>query len=217
MRLKLLACEILHREITALAVNLPHQVDIEFLPQELHVIGRVCMKKRLTEYLATVDEDAYDAILLGFALCSNGIVGLSANKIPLVVPRAHDCITLFLGSRQRYQDHFFAHGGTYFLTTGWFEHNNAFDEEERYGIDMLSYYSKIALIEMGVEPPGNTFEQQAQKIAEERHWEYEKLTGDLSLLRRFINGNWNEDFLIVPPGKSIRASYDDDVIELAPD
>ena len=213
MRLKLLACEIFQREFSALVTNSPHQIDVEFLPQELHVIGRVRMKNRLAEYLAAVDEDAYDAILLGFALCSNGIVGLAANKIPLVVPRAHDCITLFLGSRQRYQDYFFANGGTYFLTTGWFEHDNAL----RYEIDVMPFYSKLALIEMGVEPPDNTFEQQARKAAEERHWEFEKLTGDLSLFRRFLCGDWNDDFLIVPPGRRIQASYDDDVIELAAD
>ncbi|MCL2624966.1 MAG: DUF1638 domain-containing protein, partial [Planctomycetaceae bacterium] len=42
-------------------------------------------------------------------------------KTPLVIPRAHDCITLFLGNKQRYEDYFFANTGTYFKTTGWIE------------------------------------------------------------------------------------------------
>ena len=210
MRLKLLACEILYREITSLTADSPHQIDVEFLPQQLHVIGRVRMKKRLSEYLAAVDEDSYDALLLGFALCSNGTVGLSTKKIPMVIPRAHDCITLFLGNRQRYQDYFFANGGTYYLTTGWFEHDNAFT----HGIEMMPFYNKLAFIEMGIEPD-DTYERQAKKIAEEHNWEYEKITGDLSLLRRFVNGDWNEDFLIVPPGKQIQPSYDDNVIKTA--
>jgi len=212
MRFKLLACEILRREIASLTADLPHRVDVEFLPQELHVIGRVRMKNRLSEYLAAVNEDLYDAILLGFALCSGGIAGLSAGKIPLIVPRAHDCITLFLGSRERYQDYFFANGGTYFMTTGWFEQDNALN----YGTEMMPFYSKLAFIATGSEQDG-TYEQRARRIAEERHWAFEKLTGDLSLLQRFINGDWNEDFLIVPPGKRIQAAYDDDVIELASD
>jgi len=213
MRFKLLACEIFRREISALGSNSPHQIDVEFLPQELHVIGRVRMKKRLAEYLAAVDEDSYDAILLGFALCSGGIAGLTANKIPLVVPRAHDCITLFLGDRRRYQDYFDANSGTYFMTVGWFEQDHALN----YDVEMMTFYSKLAFIETGIEPLGNTFEQQTRQMAEERQWEFEKLMGDLSLLQRFLNGNWNEDFLIVPPGKQIQASYDDNVIELAPD
>ena len=210
MRFKLLACEILRREIDSLITSLPHHVDVAFLPQELHVIGRVRMKNRLVDYLAAVNEDQYDALLLGFALCSGGIVGLSAGKIPLVVPRAHDCITLLLGSRKRYQDYFFSNGGTYYMTTGWFEQNNALS----HGIEMMPFYTKLAFIETGIEPD-DSYEQRARCIAEERHWEFEKITGNLSLLRQFIAGNWNEDFLIVPPGKRIQASYDDDVIELA--
>ena len=210
MRLKLFACEILRREISSIMASSPHQVDAEFLPMQLHVIGRVRMKNRLVEYLAAVDEDLYDAILLGYALCSGGIAGLSAGTIPLIVPRAHDCITLFLGNRKRYEDYFFANGGTYFMTTGWFEQDNAFS----HGVDMMPFYNKLAFIEMGIEPDG-TFEQRARQIAEDRHWQFEKLDGDLSLLRRLISGDWNGDFLIVPPGGQIRQSYDDNVIEVS--
>lgn len=212
MRLKLLACEILRREIESLTADSPHQIDVEFLPAELHVIGRIRMKNRLSEYLASVDEDQYDAIMLGYALCSGGITGLSAGKIPLVVPRAHDCITLFLGSRKRYQDYFFANGGTYFMTTGWFENDNALN----YGPEMMSFYSKLTFIEMGIEPD-DTLEEQVRCLAEGRQWEFEKIRGDLSLLRRLINGDWNDDFLVVPPGKRIQAAYNDDVIEIASD
>ena len=81
---------------------------------------------------------------------------------------------------------------------------------------MMPFYSKLAFIETGIEPDG-TLEQRARDIAQERHWEFEKLTGDLSLLQRLIGGDWNDDFLIVPPGKRIQAAYNDDVIEVAPD
>jgi hypothetical protein len=150
---------------------------------------------------------------LAYGLCSGGIAGLSASTIPMIVPRAHDCITLFLGSRQRYQDYFFENGGTYFMTTGWFEHDNAFNDN--YGVEMMPFYNKLAFIEMGIEPD-DTFEQQARLLAEERHWDFEKISGSLSLFQRLLNGDWNEDFLIVPPGKQIRESYNDDVIELVP-
>ena len=210
MRLKLFACEIFNREISSLTASSPHRIDVEFLPMQLHVMGRVRMKNRLTEYLATVDENSYDALLLAYGLCSGGITGLSAGKIPLVIPRAHDCITLFLGSRERYHDYFFANGGTYFLTAGWFEQDNALN----YEMDMMPFYNKLAFIEMGIESD-DTLEQRARKSAEDRNWEFEKIIGDLSLLQRLINGDWNDDFLIVPPGKQIQAAYADNVIELA--
>jgi hypothetical protein len=211
MRLKLLACEVLRREVTALIVDSPHQIDVEFLPQQLHAIGRVRMKNRLSEYISAVQEDSYDALLLVYGLCSGGIAGLSADKIPMVVPRAHDCITFFLGSRQKYQDYFFANGGTYFMTTGWFEFDNALN----YEVEMMPFYNKLAFIETGLEPD-DSCERQVQKTAEERGWAFEKIPGDLSLLQRFLNGDWNDDFLIIPPGQRILESYDDDVISCEP-
>jgi len=68
-----------------------------------------------------MQEKDYSWIILGYALCNNGIVGLTGRRFSLIVPRAHDCITVFMGSRKRYQDYFFANTGTYFHTTGWLE------------------------------------------------------------------------------------------------
>ena len=209
MRFKLLACEIFFREISSLLADSPHQIDVEFLPQQWHTVGTARMKSRLSECLAAVDESCYDALLLAYALCSNGIVGLSTKKIPMVVPRAHDCITLFLGSRERYLNYFAANGGTYFMTTGWFERDKTVHD----GIEIMPFYSKLAFIEMGIEPD-DTFERRARVIAEERRWKFEKLTGDLSLLRRLLDGDWNNDFLIVPPGSEIQAAYNGDVIQV---
>ena len=97
----------------------PNHVDLEFLPKGLHDIGQSGMTARLAEALAAVDESKYDAVVLGYALCSNGVVGLTAHNVPLVVPRGHDCITLFFGSKERYLDYFRANPGVYFKTTGW--------------------------------------------------------------------------------------------------
>jgi hypothetical protein len=48
-------------------------------------------------------------------------VGLTARTIPLVFPRAHVCITLFFGNKERYLEYFYANPGVYFKTTGWIE------------------------------------------------------------------------------------------------
>src|SRR5262249_26517826 len=37
------------------------------------------------------------------------------------IPRAHDCITFFLGSKERYQTRFSDRPGTYYFTYGWLE------------------------------------------------------------------------------------------------
>ena len=41
----------------------------------------------------------------------------------LVVPRAHDYITLLLGLKEKYSNYMAQHPGTYFRSTGWFERN----------------------------------------------------------------------------------------------
>ncbi|MDR3196794.1 MAG: DUF1638 domain-containing protein [Planctomycetaceae bacterium] len=242
-RFKLFACEILFREICSIAAVAKNRIDIEFLPKGLHDIGRQAMSSRLSEKINTVDETEYNAILLGYALCSGGIVGLTAKTIPIVVPRAHDCITLFLGNRQRYHDYFFANSGTFFKTTGWIERGADLGQGvpddvpeklgfgmsfpkmvERYGEDnarylreqllQMRFYTKTAFIETGVETD-DFFERQTIELAKERQWEFEKLQGDLNLLYRLLNGIWDEeDFLGVPPGYQIEFSYDENIVQL---
>jgi hypothetical protein len=164
----------------------------------------------------------------------------------MVIPRAHDCITVFLGSACRYKDYFENHPGVYFETTGWIERGGADGElsqlalgkklgflqtyEEmvvRYGEDNARYlqeqlgdltrhYRQFTFIEMGVEPD-TSFEERARQDATKRGWAFEKIQGDLGLLRRLLNGEWEEkEFLIVPPGFRIVAKYDEGVISAEP-
>jgi hypothetical protein len=69
---------------------------------------------------------------------------------------------------------------------------------------------------MGVEADGR-FEQSVREDAEARGWQFEKLQGDLSLLRKLVNGDWDDDFLIVPPGWRVVATHDDRIIACEPD
>ena len=243
LRLKLIACEILYRELCAAVARSTNRVDVEFLPKGLHDMAQPDMQGRLKKTLAAVDESAYDALLLGYGLCSNGLVGLTARGIPLVVPRAHDCITLLLGNKQRYLDYFFSHSGVYFKTSGWIErgsglsqqgpdsiqHRSGMDQsyEElvaKYGEDNAAFlyeqwhnltrnYRRLAYIEMGIEPD-DRFERQARRDAAEHQWEFEKILGDTSLIQRLVDGPWDEErFLVVEPGLCVVASFDERIIK----
>ena len=90
----------MQREAYYCAARSKNVIDIVLMPQGLHDEPdklRTEVQKAL-DIIHDIQGRAYDASLLGYGLCSNGIVGLSA-KIPIVVPRGHDCITLLLGSK----------------------------------------------------------------------------------------------------------------------
>ena len=242
MRLKLISCEIFYREFSATVARSPHIVDVEFLPKGLHDVGTEKMRGELQAAVDRVDSARYEAVLLGYGLCNNGIAGLTARQIPLVVPRAHDCITLFLGSSKRYLEYFDSHPGVFFKTTGWIERGGSDGEltqlaigkaigwganyealVAKYGEDNARYlqeqlgamtqnYSQFTYIEMGVEPNGS-FEQRTRDEAATRGWKFEKLTGNLAMIQRLVDGTWDaKEFLVVPPGHRIAARYDEGII-----
>lgn len=117
---KVIACEIALREICHVAARSPNLVDLDFLTQGLHdtpCLGAGEIQRRID----AVPAGKYDAILIGYGLCGNIVSGLQPRHTPLVLPRAHDCITFFLGSKERYQQRSVERVGTYHYTSGWLE------------------------------------------------------------------------------------------------
>jgi hypothetical protein len=238
MRLRVIACEVLCREICDAAARSPHQVDVEFLEKGLHDYGAAAMRKELQFRIDASDPVKYDAVALGYALCGNGLHGLQATRLKLVAPRAHDCIALLMGSRRIYEDYFNSNPGTYFRSTGWLERGkelaplarvrtglgtNLETLIDKYGEDNGTYlftelnkyqqsYRRLVYIETGLEPDAH-FEVEAQGEAEQRGWEYSKLRGDLRMIRMLLNGEWDpKEFLVVEPGQRIVARYDEGII-----
>src|ERR1041384_3763384 len=112
MFLKVIACQIALREICHVGASARHTVDLEFVTQGLHdrpSAGREELQKRID----AVPPNKYDAILVGYALCGNITAQLTTAHTPLVIPRGHDCITFFLGSKERYQRQSEDHPGSY--------------------------------------------------------------------------------------------------------
>jgi hypothetical protein len=241
-RFALLACEVLYREVCALLPTCPHTVDVVWLSQGLHDLGGEKMAAEIQRAIDALPAGRYAAVLLGFALCNNGVVGLTCPHAPLVIPKAHDCIALFLGCRQRYREYFDAHPGTFYLTTGWMERDDSrpsgaedqthqhqmgldlsWDEMvQQYGEenarflretlgDLTAHYSRLAYITMPYDAALG-FAAEARQAAAEKGWEFERLEGDLGLLARLLNGQWDGDMAVVQPGQTVAPTYDADVL-----
>lgn len=226
---QLIGCEVFHRELCAVAAASKNTLNLEFVEQGLHDRQAETIAQELQKRVDAHDESGYDAILLGYGLCNNGIVGLHARKTPLVVPRAHDCITLFLGSRQRYDEVFNGHPGSYYLTSGWIERGSSSvealanrraeespedqtykDYVERFGEDNAKYlmeamgawkshYDRMVFINLGLGDVDG-FRSHSQEEARKRDLEYREIEGELRLFHDLVNGpEWSDDDFLVVP------------------
>jgi hypothetical protein len=118
VRLKFICCNVLFREFCAFATQSEHTIDVQFFEKGLHDEPDK-LRIELQQLIDANNGKGYDAIVLGAALCGNGCAGLVAGDTQLVLPRAHDCITLLLGSRERYAAQHKANPATYYYTPGW--------------------------------------------------------------------------------------------------
>ena len=243
---KILACKIFQRELAQVIPSCPNVLDITFMQQDLHNspnLLRAALQREID--LIESGEDLHtnkrafektDAILLGYGLCSNALAGITSHRFPLVIPRAHDCITHFMGSKERYAEYFEQVKGTFFYTQGWLdlgldigqadierkrsEYMERFDDDEdtveyllEMDKEMLRNYRYITYITW----PGLSNESgtaAARNLADAAGLELLQYEGTNRLMADFVNGNWNEeDFLILQPGQTLQLSYDSRIIK----
>ena len=236
MKFKLLGCQVFLREMYLLCAHSPHSIQIRWMPTDLHTNPQADLRPALQAEIDKIESenDPCDAILLGYGLCSMGTVGLTARSIPLVIPRAHDCISVLLGSRETYREIFDAyHGGVYWYSPGWIEQfktpGRGYDEQakyieyvEKFGEDNAEYliemekswmqhYSCAALIQWP-ELADARFEEITRDIARKQALEYRRVTGSSAILKKLVYGEWDDGFLTVQPGQKIVYSADEQLM-----
>lgn len=251
--LKVIACEIAFREICHVAARSVNLLDLEFVAQGWHDTPRAGGAE-IQRRVDAVPAGRYDALLLGYGLCGNLLAGVSARHTPVVIPRAHDCTTFFLGSKERYQRHCEQHAGAYYYTSGWLECRQRRGEKgapapagflptragrggdtqalfeqwvEKFGAERARYlletmntwtrhYTHGVLIDFDFTQPLRLSEC-VQQLCAARGWQFQAVAGDLGLLQRWVDGDWDaRDFLIVPPGQRVRPTYDASIVAAEP-
>jgi hypothetical protein len=123
MRLRAITCDILSRPVYHFAATSPHTVDVAQLSASLHA-EPLSLRERIQAAI-DVAEGACDSVVLAYGLCGGATAGLEARSVPLVLPRAHDCVTVFLGSRARYRAVHERAPGTYWYVQDQLDRGNA--------------------------------------------------------------------------------------------
>ena len=229
MRIHIMACRVLTRELSRLICGCQNAVDITWLPQGLHDTPTV-LHNSIVEELDRLEHlmerrlirRKPDYIVMGYGLCSKATVGLEAKSIPLVIPRTEDCIALFLGSQERYLQYFKEYPGTYWMNSQWIQdiphadpdymerlretYMEEYEDEEtvEYLLEMekssLAVYSRVGYIRT------DTFDdcrqrKMAEDMARRFELQYKEFNGENRMLKKIVMGEFNDkDFLIVPPG-----------------
>lgn len=244
VKLKLISCNVFLREACLAISQSPHVVDPEFHKLGAHE-NAARLHREIQESIDAAEGNGYDAIVLGYGLCGNAAVGITARCIPVVMPRAHDCCTIFLGSKERFKECFSRNLSAQWSCTGYMERAEDYFREtdtgkllgldrtykdfvREYGEENARYIWETLYRRLEPEDyifidipeiPSSWHLEKLRALAAQKGKEVKVLEGSMRLLRGLMQGDWDErDYLIVPPGRSVAALYDcDTVVTLEPE
>lgn len=215
-----IACQVFQDVLNRL---FPSKLDgnISFLDYGLHRTPNK-LARTLQETIDRIEQPSL--IVLGYGLCGNGLNGIKAGKHTLLVPRADDCIAMFLGSYAAYRKEFDAVPGTYYLSKGWLESGSnplyEYQEyEKRLGAEkamwvmdqQYQHYKRLVFVAHSQEDL-EIYRAKAQEVAVFcQRWgmRYEEIQGSDFFVRQLVEmtyspENVNEDFVLIRPGGELK-------------
>jgi hypothetical protein len=235
--LALLACSVFEREIALLTAGAEHILETRFFEMGLHdrpAQLRAILQENLEALAARSD---LGAVVLACGLCGLGTAGLRPVRHKLVIPRAHDCITVFMGGKETYAEHQRRCPACYYYTPGW-NRARRVPGPERLAAVTAEFARKFApeeveflletereqwrlrdtacYLDLGTDD-AEAEAAYAQKCAAWLGWKFERLRGDPTLLRDLLWGRWDaERFQIIEPGWQLAHAPDATILRAEP-
>lgn len=236
-RLGVVACAVMEMELEHYGRGMEHIVSRRLLEQGLHNEPPRLRREVQRAVDEMEDDPRVQAIVLLYGLCSRGVEGVTTRSAPLVVPRAHDCITILLGSKERYAEYVGRHPGTYWYSPGWNKHHTPPGPERyrrlyeqyaaKYGQDNAEYlmqeeqawfhkYNRATYVDLTVGATERDL-QYTQACAAWLKWDFDRQRGDPALLVDLLAGRWDDQrFLVLEPGQTVTPSADERVVAAIP-
>ena len=193
----------------------------QFLDYGLHSVPKK-LKQTVQAQVNAIEEPSL--IVLGYGLCGNGLHEIEAGIHTLVIPKADDCVAMFMGSRKRYLQEFQENPGTYYLTKGWLEVGSDPLSEyqeyvKKYGEETAVYlmevqyqhYKRLVFAAHSQEDL-DIYRPQALKVAaycERFCMIYEEYLGSKEFIDQISDvlvskESTSTNFLVVPPGGTLK-------------
>jgi hypothetical protein len=236
-RIALLACSVFEREIALWGRGAEHIAETRFFEIGLHDRPdhlRALLQENLDEVDARTD---IEAVALAYGLCGLGTAGLCPLRHKLVIPRAHDCITVFIGSKEAYAEHQRRCPSCFYYTPGWNQARRVPGPERLENLraelaakfepddveflvqterEQWSQHDTATYIDLGTENAAAEADY-ARRCADWLGWKFEHLRGDAALLRDLLWGNWDaERFQIIEPGAQLGHAPDQSIMRSEP-
>ena len=236
-RIGLIACRVFEDEIAMHGGSSPHIAEIRYLEVGLHDHPDNLRKAVQAEVDAFDVRDDLDAVVLAYALCGRGTAGIRAGRHRLVIPRGHDCMTVFMGSKEKFACQQAAAPDSYYYTPGWMKANRcpgpgrleSLREEfskkfEPDDVDFLleseranwAQHGRAVYLDLGT-PGADAKAAEAAEAATALGWNFERIPGDATLLKDLLSGRWDsERFQLIEPGAMLDHSPDEKIFRVKP-
>lgn len=211
MKTVVLACETIAAEVMKAAGETKTTFPIFWVESGLHNTPER-LKKQLQSDLDRIDNVDYILLLLGY--CGNAILNLVSRKSKLVIPKVDDCISMLLGGNEK-RNALNKEAMAYYLTEGWLQHDNNLWAEyqhclKKYGLErtrrlyqiMLGRYKNLNVIDTGAYDL-KAFLPLSSLIAAELNLTHQVVKGTLSIIKKALLGQWDEDFAIIECGEPV--------------
>lgn len=211
----IVCCDSLLIHLEAAQVKMGTNYPVYSLDRALHSQPQN-MRQRLMAVLNALPE-SITTVLIAIGYCGGSLASICARQ-QLVIPNLDDCITMLLTKTDAQEGNLKQRGHMYFRDSecGGVNVQRMLDNLRReYGTERgtgifgmwFADYTHADIIDTGVfDCYEESYVESIQKQADLIRCELDYVEGSNRILEKLVSGQWDEQFLIVPPGTVLTKS-----------